>query len=208
MKRMRCMALLALTSTTASLAGTALAAGGADDKSSFDTLNGWHIRPFPAVQMLRMGVTRRTGSMADNPDFTWDVLQSVGFGVSFNPPWRHLRSHVYDSQGRETQRQWLGFSILSILKGGTESKEKRMLENAEIGFGASLDFLELISLGVGIDLYRGVSVGDTLYHTGLLPRLFGAGHLTAEDIYVSLSLNLRTTLFGGTSGTNTSGEKK
>lgn len=192
------IAAVAVLVTVACVAqGPARAAGGDDARTSFDTQDGWRIRPFPSVQVLRMGVKRRTASMIENPDFTWDLLQGIGLGISFNPPWRRFRSHVYDSQGRIIDRQWLGFSLVSILRGGSASTDRSMLEGAEVGFGASLDFLEILSLGVGVDLYRGIAVDDRLFHTGLLPRAFGAGHFTGEDVFVSLSINIRTTLFDG-----------
>ncbi len=186
--------------------GTSAKAAGTDEsKLSFDTLDGWHIRPYPAVQLARLGVTRASAAPGQHLDFTLDVLQGIGLGVSFSPPKRPFRSYVYDAQGNIRQEQWLGFSIISILKGGSVSTGQNLLSGAEIGFGGSIDVLQVLSLGGGVDLYRGISVGGQLFHTGLLPAAYGAGHFTREDIFVSLSLNLSTTLFGGSSGGGSGG---
>jgi hypothetical protein len=206
---MRSPGVAAVVATVAVMCGTsARAAGGDEGKQSFNTLDGWQIRPFPAVQLARIGVTRQTASLTGHQDFTVDVLQGIGLGVSFNPPWKHFRSRVYNTEGQLAQKQWLGFSLFSILKGGSMSNGRTLLEGTEIGFGASLDFLELLSLGAGVDLYRGVSADGHLFHTGILPALYGAGHFTREDVFVSLSINIGTTLFGGSSGNGSGGGAK
>jgi hypothetical protein len=123
----------------------------------------------------------------------------IGFKFSYNPafsPWR-----LSKQDGKSFQLISVGGALLARIK-------SQALEQGNLSLAIELGFFDnAISLGVGIDLYRGIPVlsgagisgGGTAY-TGLLAWAFAKeGELTPENVFVVVSFSL-TKIVGAISG--------
>jgi hypothetical protein len=123
----------------------------------------------------------------------------LGFQFVYNPafsPWR-----LNKQDGKTFQLISVGGALLARIK-------SQALEQGNISLAVQLGFFDnAISLGVGIDLYRGIPVlsgtgvsgGGTAY-TGLLAWAFAReGEVTPENVFVVVSFSL-SKIVGAISG--------
>lgn len=114
----------------------------------------------------------------------------LGFQFIYNPapgPWR-----LKKQDGKSFQLISVGGALLARIK-------SQSLEQGNISLAAQLGFFDnAISVGVGVDLYRGIPIlsgagvpGGATAYTGLLAAAFAKeGELTAENVFVVLSFSL------------------
>jgi hypothetical protein len=114
----------------------------------------------------------------------------IGFQFVYNPqftPWRLTKQ-----DGKPFQLFSVGGSLLARIK-------SQSLEQGNISLAIQMGFFDnAISLGVGIDLYRGIPVlsgtgvpGGATAYTGLLSWAFAKeGGVTPENVFVVLSFSL------------------
>jgi hypothetical protein len=199
---MRRLATLGLTVALACMPATRAAAanGPAPDPNqkppatSFDSLSGWHVSVEPLVELLRLGAERKSSMVGpEHSQVRLDLLNlGVGLAVAFKPPWRYWRANVRTSNGTPGEKQYLGFSLFTVLRLGSVSGATHgsILDNAAIGLGLTLDLLEAVSFGIGVDLYQGIKPDSgRRFDTGILPALFGTGQMTREDVFFTISFN-------------------
>ncbi len=151
------------------------------------------------VPLLRLGVLRR----ADEPGYLRNfepqlqaLTPQITFQVTYKPnttPWRR--------EDTETGTPTQVIAVSGLIIGGLDSVHSL---RSEIAIGLSVDFLDgIVSLGVGVDLYRGVPVrdgagaaGEDTVPTGLFSwAMTRNGEFTAENVF--LILNLGLTAIGG-----------
>jgi hypothetical protein len=123
----------------------------------------------------------------------------IGFQFVYNPafnPWRLTKQ-----DGKPFQLISVGGALLARIK-------SQSLEQGNISLAAQLGFFDnAISIGVGIDLYRGIPIlsgsgvpGGATAYTGLLAAAFAKeGEVTPENVFVVLSFSL-TKIVGAISG--------
>lgn len=114
----------------------------------------------------------------------------IGFQFIYNPafsPWRLTRQ-----DGKPFQLISVGGSLLARVK-------SQSLEQGNISIAAQLGFFDnAISVGVGIDLYRGIPIlsgsgvpgGGTAYTGVLAWALASEGEVTPENVFVVFSFSL------------------
>ncbi len=151
------------------------------------------------VPLLRLGVLRRPdepGYMRNFEPQLQALTPQITFQVTYRPngpPWRR--------EDRETGSPTQVIAMSGLIIGGLDSVHSL---RSEIAIGFSVDFLDgVLSLGVGVDLYRGVPVrdgagaaGEDTVPTGLFSwAMTRNGEFTAENVF--LILNLGLTAIGG-----------
>lgn len=154
---------------------------------------GGRLKFGPTISLLRFSVARDPDEPARYRNYEprlHFVPSEVGFQFVFQPhngPWRIKRK-----KGEPFQLMSAGGMLLA-------SVDKNDVRRGSISLAATLSFFqELVGLGVGVDLYRGIEVadvdgtpgGDTAY-TGLLAwSLSPRGEVTPENVFFVVTLGL------------------
>lgn len=192
MRRVHCLIMVAFVTWTTAHAGRAYADDDTTEGSSDDTgksgqaqlANGDEVRWGLAFSAVRFRVSRRADQVGRLRDYQPNVdffSGQFGFSVAWLPHGSPARLEL--SAGNTLQLFSIGFQIMGQLR--TEIPAQ-----SELSFILSLGmFNNVVGIGIGIDLYRGVPIlgangivgGDTAY-TGLLSwAVADEGEITPEN---------------------------
>lgn len=153
----------------------------------------------PTVSLLRFNTSRapdEPGSERNYEPRLELVPAEFGFQFVYEPwasPWRLVRA-----DGKSFQLISAGGILLAQV-------DKNRAERGSLGLAATMSFFDqVLGLGLGVDLYRGIptlgangrSGGETAY-TGLLAWSFARdGELTAENVFFVVTLGLQPIISG------------
>jgi len=156
------------------------------------------------LSLLRLSSTRPSNAPGRTREYTpgVEVLPAeFGFQFTYGPQSAPWRFDVADPTKPRFQLMTVGGVILGRV-------DDRARGQGNISLAATLGFFEnAISIGVGVDLYRGIPIqgangaaGAGTAHTGILAWAFSPeGEVTPENIFVLLSLSL-SRIVGSVSG--------
>lgn len=168
-------------------------------RSQLEFKRGDRLHYGPTVSLLRFNTSRapdEPGSERNYEPRLELVPAEFGFQFVYEPwsdPWRLMRA-----DGKPFQLISAGGILLARL-------DKDKAERGALGLAATLSFFnQVLGLGLGVDLYRGIPTlgangqlgGDTAY-TGLLAWSFARdGELTAENVFFVVTLGLQPIISG------------
>lgn len=155
--------------------------------------SGGRLRYGLSVSLLQLAVSRSESEPGRlrNYEPKLEVLPSeIGFQFTHQPvgpPWRFTKK----DGGTFQLMSWGGMLLTKI--------DKRELAQGAIRLGLTLNFFEnVVGLGAGFDLYRGIPIrgadgiaGSATAYTGLLSWAFSPeGEVTPENVFVVLTFGL------------------
>jgi hypothetical protein len=202
----------ALSVAAASVAAAASAAGAAEvatpsptppstpeQQAAVEFENGGRLRYGLSVSLLHYSVSRSSaepGRMRNYLPKLDFIPPEVGFQFTFQPatgPWR-LRKKSDSTNGKTSTFQLMSWGGMLLVR--VDNKD---LAQGAIRLGGTINFFEnVVGIGLGFDLYRGIPVlgangvnGGSTAYTGLLSWAFSKqGELTPENIFFVMTFGL------------------
>ncbi|HJL17294.1 MAG TPA: hypothetical protein RMH99_16625 [Sandaracinaceae bacterium LLY-WYZ-13_1] len=192
-RRLLCWTLALATWAAPDLAAAEGEEAKSDLGSSFELANGDAISWGLVLSAVRFRVSRREDQPGRVRDYQPDIdvfSGQFGFQVIWNPDDPPFTVELED--GGSLQVFSIGFQLLGAI-------DTERFEQSELAITLSIGLLNnVLGLGFGFDLYRGIPIldrnglpgGDTAF-TGLLPWAWATeGEMTPENFVATIYLNL------------------
>jgi hypothetical protein len=170
-----------------------------EEQDAIEFANGDLLKYGPTVSLLRLSAARPSNEPARYRDYRPELrLIPPEFGLQFvyrpsTAPWR-----LQTTASRATKDGTKAFQLMSVGGMLLASIDKDDIRRGSVSLAATMTFFEdVIGLGVGVDLYRGIPVagvggpGTETAYTGLLAWCFAKeGEVTPENVFFVVTLGL------------------